>query len=521
MDSGSESSAFYNGRIVTFDPTKGLARAIAVSQGRIIAVGDERKVVQAGDRGSDRVDLRGRTVIPAFTDCHTHFIQMGVDSMNVDLSRTRSLDEALALIKQRAAKTLEGEWVIASSWKESGWPDGRFITRDDLDSCCPDNPAVAHRVCGHLSTVNSQAISELGIEAGKSGVDVDSTGRITGILKEEAVGITRAATAPGKERRARGLMLAMKMAHALGVSAVHDNGESSDLEVYAEAERSGRLKVRVWFNTPSKDLEHRIGMSAATGIGSDWLRLGGVKVFCDGALGARTAALSKPYADDPGNKGMLVHKRRALERIVSDAHGAGLQLAIHAIGDRGIDEVLSVLTRCLDEVPRKDCRHRIEHLELPSRRHLREMRRLGVTASMQPNFIGEWGGTDGMYLSRLGRARTERNNPFKEVLAAGVRLVFGSDCMPFSPAYGIESAVNAPHPSQRISAREAIAAFTRDAAFASFQEKDKGTLAKGKFADFAVLSSDPFTPGKTVCNVEVLMTVAGGVTVYKAKGKGA
>ncbi len=438
--------------------------------------------------------------------------------MSVDLSSTRSLKEALELIRRRAEGADEDEWVVATGWKESGWEGGRFITAEDLDSCCPDNPAVAHRVCGHLSTVNSLAIADLGLEKGQEGVEVGPSGKLTGILKEDAVGRARQRTAPDRAAKGKGLELAMRMAHALGVTAINDNGSSDDLSIYSDAEAGGRLKVRVWFNTPSEDLKHRVAVSVPTGLGSDWLKVGGVKVFCDGALGARTAAISRPYADDLGNRGMLVHKRRDLEEILATANEADLQLAIHAIGDRGIGEVLKVLAGILEETPRQDARHRIEHLELPSHSHLEEMERLGIVASMQPNFIGEWGGTDGMYLSRLGRERTARNNPFREVLDTGVKLVFGSDCMPFSPMYGIRSAAGAPHQAQRISLREAFAAYTSDAPFASFQEKRRGKLAEGMCADFAVLSGDPFMRGQGLSGMGVLMTVAGGEVVYRSRG---
>jgi len=256
----------------------------------------------------------------------------------------------------------------------------------------------------------------------------------------------------------------------------------------------------------------KLGLS--TGIGSDSLKLGGLKIFCDGALGARTAALSEEYCDDRGNKGMLVQRKSELDDLVERANEADIQLAIHAIGDVGIGATIKSLASALKKSPKRDHRHRIEHLELPSTGHLKEMRKLGVIASMQPNFIGEWGGTDGMYLSRLGAKRTARNNPFREVLTSKVRLVFGSDCMPFSPLYGIHSAANAPFPAQRISAQEAFAAYTRDAAFASFSESAKGTLTRGSLADFVVLSDNPFESPSKISSVHVMKTVFGGNVVY-------
>jgi hypothetical protein len=418
-------------------------------------------------------------------------------------------------MSKAARRTAEGEWIVGTGWKESAWSDARFISREDLDLSCPKHPAVAHRVCGHLSSVNSKALELLGIDDDSPGVERNSSRRPTGILKEEAVALVRQMTCPDPAKRSRGLEAALMRARSLGVTSIQDNGEPDDLRLYRRFEGSGKLSVRVWFNSPSKDLDSLLHASVPTGTGSDLLKVGGLKVFCDGALGARTAALSKPYADDPHNTGMFVHARAHFEDIVARANDAEIQLAIHAIGDEGIEAAIRALESALGRARRRDHRHRIEHLELPSRGHLGRMRRLGIIASMQPNFIGEWGGCDGMYLARLGPRRTSRNNPFREVLDSKVRLVFGSDCMPFSPLYGIRSAVDAHYASQRLTPLEAFAAYTRTAAYASFEETLKGRIEEGMQADFAVLSSDPFVRPKDLSSTHVIRTVFGGATVYE------
>jgi predicted amidohydrolase YtcJ len=508
-------AVFFNGRIITMDEQRPLARAVAVDGGMIVTVGDDSAVKRSAPRGVDKFDLGGRTVLPGFVDSHTHFISMGVDSMTIDLSQTKTVEEALRLIKEGASKIPEGDWVVGVNWKESGWTNGRFINKADLDAACPKHPAAAHRVCGHMSSVNSMAIDILGINRKTPDVEVTPSGELTGILLESAVLIVRGATEPDRRKKMKGLLLAIKKAHSLGVTSIHDNGEASHFATYREAEESGRLGVRVWFNTPSSELESRLRLAIPTGVGSPFLKLGGVKVFCDGALGARTAALSEPFSDDKGNKGVFVHARKDFDEIVARANEGGMQLAVHAIGDAGIAVVIESISSALAKCPRKDHRHRIEHLELPSREHIARMRRLRMIASMQPNFIGEWGGTDGMYVSRLGKARASRNNPFNEVLKAKVRLVFGSDCMPFSPLYGIQSAVNAPHLSQRIPVQDAIASYTREGAFASFEEGTKGTIAEGKHADFVVLSADPLENGNAISSIKVLKTVVGGRIVFE------
>lgn len=508
-------AVFYNGKVFTFDPDIGVARAVAVSGGEIIAVGSDPDIKGSAPRGCDKYDLGGKVVLPGFIDCHTHFVNMGVDIMNVDLMSTKSLDEAVAKMKAGTKKVHEGEWVIGAGWTESRWEGGRFLMREDLDSCCPDHPAVAHRICMHMCSVNSRAIDVLGLDAKVPGVEVDGGGRLTGILKESAVEVVRSATTPDRARNVKGLALATKRAHSLGVTSVQDNVSMDHLAVYLAAERAGKLGVRVTFNVPSDRLRSMLDLSLSSGLGSDMLRLGGVKIFCDGALGARTAALSEPYSDDPRNTGMFMQPREKLDEITAKANEAGIQLVIHAIGDMGIDATISSIDAALKASPGQDHRHRIEHLELPSPEHLRKMRRLHIIASMQPNFVGEWGGTNGMYYGRLGETRAVRNNPFREVLDSKVKLVFGSDCMPFSPLYGITSAVSAPHPAQRITTEEAVAAYTRDAAYASFEEGLKGTITPGKLADLTVLSSDPFMDPESFRNVTVLKTVVGGEVVYE------
>lgn len=522
MDARCADVVLYNGRIVTLDGGRKTARAVAVTDGRIIALGTDAEMRKSAPRGCDKIDLGGKTVVPGFIDSHTHFVQMGVDALNVDLFSAKSLDHALSLMKHAAAATPHGEWVIGTNYRDSSWDQGRFITREDLDQCCPDHPAVAHRICGHLSSVNTKGIDRAGVTNETPGAELSSSGELTGIVTEAGVSVLRGATAPDDAKKHKGLRLAIRRAHSLGVTSVQDNGEMGHFGIYREAERKGKLGVRVWHNTPSDHLDILTRLGSSTGLGSEWLKLGGVKIFCDGALGARTAALSKPFADDPKNKGMFVHTVEEMQDMALSADEAGIQLVIHAIGDQGIEVAIKSIERAIARKRRKDHRHRIEHLELPSPDHLRRMRRHGIIASMQPNFIGEWSGIDGMYTERLGPERACRCNPFKDVLAQKVRLVFGSDCMPFSPLYGITSAVNATYPCQQLTAEQAFVAYTRDAAYASFEERQKGTISVGKLADFVVLSNDPFRDEAALKSTAVLKTIVGGQVVFDgSKRRGA
>jgi predicted amidohydrolase YtcJ len=515
---------FYNGRIFTFDRKMKNAEAIAVRDGMIVAVGSNVEARAEAPAACDKLNLEERIVIPGFIDSHTHFLQMGLDRYSADLSGVRSLKEALALLASVAKRTPEGQWVIGTNWAEGAWPDGRYITKADLDNCCPKHPVVAYRVCLHLCSVNSRAIEQAGIDKHTPGAVTTPSGKLTGVMKESALGVVYDAIPMSEEMRLKVLFSAVKRAHSVGVTSIHDNGDvgaaynggTGNLRTYQTAERMGKLLVRVRFNTPSSDLDHLLKLNISSGLGSEWLSLGGLKVFCDGGIGARTAALSEPYADDPGNKGVFVHDKKNLDDIVARASEGNIQLVIHAIGDMGIEAAISSIEKALDKVPRYNHRHRIEHLSLPSPEHLKRMRRLGLIASMQPNFVAPFTGVGGMYQERLGPERARRNNPLADVLRARIRMAFGSDCMPMAPLLGIMCAANAAHSSQRITVKQATAAYTVDAAYAGFDETRKGTISVGKVADFVVLSNDPFVNPRNVQSTKVVQTVVAGRVVFDA-----
>ena len=508
--------AFYNCRVHTLARGKATAQAIAFEDGRITSIGTNEEILACAPRGFDAVDLKGRTVLPGFIDCHTHFISMGVYA---DLSGASNLKEALAKMKDQAKVTPEGDWVVGSGWKETAWVSGRYITKEDLDACCPDHPAIAYRNLVHFASVNSAAISELGIDAKTDGAETDSFGNLTGILRENAVLVATSGSEPNRARKLEGLKSATAKAHSFGVTSIQDMGEQGDFGVFKMAERKGVLRIRVWFSTPASDIDSRLARHARMGTGSDWLKLGGVKVFCDGSLGARTAALKKPYSDDPGNKGMFIHTEEELKNIVSKANNAGFQLAVHAIGDYAIEQTVSYIAEALKGTPRSNHRHRIEHLSMPSQSVLQRMQKLRIIASMQPNFVGEMFDMHSMYLARLGPRRIRCSNPYEKVLESRVKLIFGSDCEPLSPLYGIQSATNAPYAAQRISESDAVASYTKNAAFGSFEEAAKGTLEVGKFADFVVLSGDLLGNSKKASSIQVLKTVVGGDVVFEKVGR--
>jgi predicted amidohydrolase YtcJ len=263
-------------------------------------------------------------------------------------------------------------------------------------------------------------------------------------------------------------------------------------------------------------LSSLVAAGLMTGFGDAWFRLGAIKVFSDGSLGAYTAALREPYEGRPGDRGMLVHPRAELMTILRTEHRSGFQTATHAIGDDAIDEVITALEAVQAEEPRKDPRHRIEHFELPDDDLLRRSRKAGLIASCQPNFVGQWSGPGDVYETRLGTERAATNNPYRRVLARRIPLCFGSDGMPYGPLYGIHSAVNGFFGDQRISVEDAFRAATAGGAYASFEEELKGTLEAGKLADFVVLEDDPFEEPDRIAAARVHSTWIGGEPVYRS-----
>jgi predicted amidohydrolase YtcJ len=509
--------AFINGKVITFDHDEKVAEAVAISGNKIVYVGRSDEVRKLSDARTNMIDLNGKVLLPGFIDAHTHFIQMGSMFDMVDLRGATSLPEALERVKQRVAKTRKGEFIIGINWDESKWPEKRYINKKDLDIITTLHPVALIRIDGHMMSVNSYLLKLIKIPREKRGMNVDEKGEPTGILKEEAAEYVRSMAPSDPETLLNSLEKAINYAHELGVTSVHDTVGSAEISAYVSAHRVGKLKIRVYLNFTQEYLDYVLKLGISTGFGDDELRIGALKLFSDGSIGSRTAAISGEFADEPGNNGMLIYGEGKLEEIVASAHRGGIQVAVHAIGDRAIDLALNAIERALKALPKKDHRHRIEHMELAKEESISRVAKLGVVASMQPNFIGEWGLPGDMYEKRLGRYWLEHNNVYRKLMGEGVVIAFGSDCMPFSPLYGIHWAVNAPMKSQRISVQEAIKCYTINAAYASFEEKIKGSIEPGKLADLVALSANPYENPQQIDRIKVALTVQGGEIVYRAQ----
>ncbi|MHA2202486.1 MAG: amidohydrolase [Candidatus Hodarchaeales archaeon] len=504
---------------------------IVVVGSKIIDVGSSEKVNIP--KGAKIINVKG-TVIPGFIDSHTHFILMGVRTLTtVDLSTTNSIADVVERVSVRLSEFPSGSWLTGHGWDESTWSEKRYPTKDDLDSVSPENPVILTPCYGHLMVANTRALELAKITketpdppGGK--IDRDSrTNEATGILREEAMNLIDAVKpSTTKKVSLSGLQKACEIALSWGCTSIHDLGSDSiDIGTYQTALEKGILKVRAYIMPDAQFTDVMLDGLETLGIrtrfGDEFLRIGSIKFYVDGSMGARTAVFSEPYADETSTYGILAVPPEELKQRVIRAHKLGMQVAIHAIGDKGIEVALNAIEAAIEKKPRSDHRHRIEHCEILTEDQVLRIKRLGVIPAMQPNFVGEWGQPGGMYEQRLGLKRLKQCNPYRRLLDDGITIAFGSDCgycppWPFNPIYGVWSAINHPIKENRISLEEAIKCYTLNGAYASFDEDIKGSIEPGRLADIAVLSEDLISyPLEKVKDVKVELTMVNGRILWE------
>lgn len=511
---GDASVVFLGGKVFTAGREGPWAKALAVREDRILVVGTDGQAERWSGRATRIVDLRGKVVVPGFVDAHTHLASFSRRVGWTDLSRTRSLEEAVGALRVAATRKPLGAWVLATDWDESRWPERRYLTRTDLDRVSTDRPVFALRIDKHLCAVNSRGLEAAADLSRSPGFGTGVDGSPTGVLKEEACRSLWLRVDADVTRDQAHLASAVRRMHRLGITSIHDVVDLRGWQAYQRAHRAGRLDIRVAAMPRFDLLLHLLGAGIMTGLGDAWLRLGAVKFFADGSLGARTAFLREPYADG-ADRGRPLHSPEEMRTLIAQTHGGGLQTATHAVGDAATDLVLDAL-ECLEPVASVHAaRHRIEHLGLAHEDTLSRMRAGRFVASCQPNFIGRWSGAGNTYETRLGAERAKEVMPFRTILRRGIPLAFGSDGMPYGPLNGVHWAVNAPF-GERITVEEAVRAYTAGGAFADFEEDVKGSLAPGRLADFVILQEDPFEEPERIRFQRIHSTWIGGRVVYRA-----
>ncbi len=497
--------------VVTLDPNKPRAEAVLCRDGVIEAVGSSEELEELVREGDVRFDCGELTLVPGFVDSHTHFMAMGLNALRVDLTEVTDRDGMLEALRRRAGDTPEGEWVYGVGFDETGWEgDQALPSREELDRVVSSrHPVVARRICGHVGVANTMAIE--GIGEGWDEVDPDS-----GLLLEDVVlRLTEVVGVTDEEAR-RAVDVATGLAYRNGVTSVVDMADLRTLRTYLDLATSGGMGVRVFSTVQARDLpiieSAEIGAHRGGDIGM--FRFLGIKAFLDGSLGARTAALGAPYADDPedqGNVGRLLFTHEELRGLVRRCEDAGLQLFLHAIGDRAIETALEAIEA--EAATGNPLRHRIEHLECPSSAQLDRMKELRVVASMQPNFVVQWSGPGRMNERRLGPERARRAEGLRDVWSRGIPLAFGSDCMPFGPLYGLQGAVHHPAEEQSLPPMVALRAYTEGSAWSVHAEDWLGTIEPGKAADLALIDQDIDT-SPDLRQASVVLTVLGGFIVH-------
>src|SRR6266849_5623687 len=525
-----------NARIHTMDQGQPLAEAVAVSGNRIIAVGTTKEIRKLAGANTRVIDAEGQLVLPGFNDAHVHFMSGGFQLSSVDLRDASSQQEFAERIRAFADKLPPGRWITGGDWDHERWPDAKLPTKELIDRYTPKTPVFVNRLDGHMALAKSLALKLGGVtretKDPDGGVIVrdPKTGEPTGVLKDAAQSfVWKVIPAATFEEKLAAARAATNHAASLGVTSVQDMSAGADVGVYQTLLDRGELKTRIYavWPLPSWDRLARTGVRAH--FGSAMLRTGGLKGFADGSLGSTTALFYEPYQDAPNTSGIgsdeMFPEGAMLERV-RGADSAGLQVIIHAIGDRANDLILSMYERVEKENGDRDRRFRIEHAQHLRAPDISRFARDHIIASMQPYHAID----DGRWAEkRIGHERAKATYAFRSLLDSGATLAFGTDwtVAPLDPMLSIYAAVtrrtlDGKHPGgwipeQKISVEEAVRAYTIGSAFAEFQEKEKGTIGPGKLADLVILSREIFKiDPKEIDKVKVVMTIMDGRIVYEA-----
>jgi hypothetical protein len=512
---------------------KGLpsASALAVRDGRVVAVGSDAFVSRQIGPSTRVIELGGRLAVPGFNDAHVHFLSGGFGLLSVDLRPARDEADVARLLGAHARTLPRGTWILEGNWDHEVWPSKALPTRQAIDAATPDHPVFVQRLDGHMALANSLALRLAGITretADPPGGTIvrDAAGEPTGVLKDNASDlVARVIPEPSREMNLRAARAALAEAARFGVTTIQDNSSVDALPTYQELRARGELTARLHVWRYASALPALTQAGIRTGLGDEWIRLGALKILSDGSMGSGTAAFFEPYADDPKTSGLLLHPVPELERLIAEADAAGFQLAVHAIGDRANSLVLDAFEKAARANGPRDRRFRIEHAQVVRRQDLPRYKALGVIASIQPSHC-----IDDMRWAekRIGAARARNAYNFRSFTAAGIPVAFGTDWFvePLDPRLGLYAAVTRElpaggppggwFPEEKITLEEALDLYTRGSAYAEFAEREKGTLEAGRLADVAVFARDLFTVApREILATPVDLTIVGGRIVFE------
>lgn len=525
-----------NAKIWTVDKARPQAEALAVLGERIVAVGTANEVDAWHGPETKVLDAHGKLLLPGFNDAHVHFMDGGRHLQEVQLKDAGSPEEFARRIGERAKITAKDEWITGGDWDEQKWSPPHLPVKELIDSLTPNTPVWVNRYDGHESLANSATLHLAHITAktpDPPGGQIvrDAQGNPTGVLRDAAQALVeRVLPQPTHEQRQRAIHQALEHAASLGVTSVQDmNPAYDDIKIYAELQDKGELTARIYVAPLETDWKDQAQIGIRRAFGTALLRMGAVKGYADGSLGSETAYFFDAYTDAPQSHGLLsdeMHPPAAMQQRLQGADAAGLQLCIHAIGDRGISMILDMFEQIGKANSKRDRRWRIEHAQHMAEKDFARFARLSVIASVQPYHAID----DGRWAEkRIGPDRIKRTYAFRTFLNDGVRLAFGTDwsVAPLNPMWTIYAAVTRATldgknpegwvPEQKLTVAEAVEAYTSGSAYAEFQEKEKGSITPGKLADFVVLGDDIFKiPPEAIKSVKIQAAYVGGKPVYGA-----
>lgn len=530
-----------NAKLNTQDPAYPAATAVAMRDGRFIAVGTDAEILSLAQPGSRIIDLKGRRVLPGLVDSHVHFYDWAISKKELDLESAGSLASLVDQLRQFAAKTPAGRWIRGYKWSPTGWPEGRLPSRADLDPVSPHNPVIMWQSSLHMAVVNSRALQIAGITAETPDppqglIDRDASGEPTGILRDLAINlVSTIMTPPDEGETIEAFKQGFAEFHKLGLTGVHDQRlmgapeGAAAFRTWQLLHDSGEIRLRVWMNLPGDRIDEIIDIGLRTGYGDDYFRIGHLKYFADGAQGPKTAWMLEPYVGT-NITGLELTPMKDLRAAVMKAEAAGLAVAIHAIGDRTNRELITIFEdlyaqkpASLTAAPRAP--HRIEHLQNIRPEDIARLAKIPVVASVQPIQVVD----DISMMEPTIGARSCYAYNFRTMADAGVPLVFNSDCPVCNPNpfWGMHAAVTRRrqdgtppggwYPEQCLSVEQAVHGFSMGAAIVSGTQAEQGSITPGKLADLVVLDQDIFAidPMK-IFETKPVMTVFAGQIVYEA-----
>ncbi|BCS89759.1 amidohydrolase [Pseudodesulfovibrio sediminis] len=500
-----------NGTILTMDDKDSRHTAVAVENGRIRSVGSTSDMAAFMDEKWPVIDLEGHTVLPGFIDSHQHLGLTGQVLNGIDFLNTRTLDTVYEKVGAVAAQAKPGAWILGYTLNDFGLKEKRLPLKEELDAVCTDNPIMVVHSSWHMCALNSTALDILNLPPDLPGMDLGDDGKPTGVVRDPGA-VTHVFPAVSsltpEDVKMASFRKACEAAIRQGITTLHclEGGEFGPGDTQMVIRNTDQLPVHTVLWNQVMDIEETVDL--------DLTRIGGC-ICADGAIDAYTAALFEPYLDQPGNCGTLNFSQEVMDDFILRAHKQGLQVAIHCETDAAIEQVLSAMEKALAAHPRDDHRHRIEHCEIPTRDQVERMGRAGILAGMQPAFFPYLVDMDD-YELRFGKERLRWIHPYRTMREEGVVMCGGSDCpvTPHGPLTGIQAAVLHPIEEERLTPTEAIRMFTIDAAYSAFEEKERGSIEPGKYADLVILAHDPTTVApEAIRDIKIIKTIVEGKPV--------